>query len=310
MKKLHIAYLLASLIATLCVADSWIENGASPSGLTVDNRITLTMTNDPANVTVTNALSLSVTNEPVNIVITNEISIVVTNSGGGGGAGDNLGNHIATDTLQMASHDIIDASSLSIGTESAKIAFGSFYPHPDVGYVATFQSVYNDATVGFKPWGAGDGAVLAYNATYNSWLPKMIMPFEQITLVSGATFKQDNNLTILNAAPATNLGIPGIEIRGGTDAGGDGGWIRLKPGVAIPAADAGFVELANEAGQGIIRVESTGQVKSFNQSSLSFDTAVSQDFDILIPSIDPPGYETKTMHFVNGLFVGLSTPNP
>ena len=91
-------------------------------------------------------------------------------SAGGGGSGDNLGNHTATNTLDMGTNVV----NLTAPSGMMPWQLGAFLESPGGIYpMPQFSGYYSGSpyTVGLLPWGATDGDVLAYDQAANAWKP-------------------------------------------------------------------------------------------------------------------------------------------
>lgn len=76
----------------------------------ITNTTLVVVTNAP-HITVSNATLVAVTNAPV-IIVSNVV--IVTGGGSGGGEPDNLGNHTATQNLDMATHDLTNVWNIDV----------------------------------------------------------------------------------------------------------------------------------------------------------------------------------------------------
>ena len=153
MKKL--IHLLIAILPVAAFSDTWVESGrpAVAAGPIVN---------------VSNGISVAVTNPPA------QISLTVTNiQVGGGGAADNLGDHTATADLNMATFGITNAGPVGItgGGMSGGYALRAVYGGPSAWDMVQFVGGSPSDAVGFWPWNANDGDVLAYSTLYDAWVP-------------------------------------------------------------------------------------------------------------------------------------------
>ena len=90
----------------------------------------------------------------------------------GAGSGDDLGNHTATQPLNLQANGITNASDvfLAEGLDSGW-TLGAQYGGPAAYYQAEFAGGSPADVVGFYPWNPSDGDVLTYSAANDTWQP-------------------------------------------------------------------------------------------------------------------------------------------
>lgn len=143
-------------------------------------------------------------------IVFNDGSVQITSASGGGGAGDNLGNHTATQNLDMNRNAIINVGSMtSYGTISSTSGFigdGSGLRNLSTSTLANLTDVSNStsdkATISFVNTSTSDKAAISFVNTSSG--------NKAIALdVANSTFgiqKQLENIVSTNIAPNTIVG--------------------------------------------------------------------------------------------------------
>ena len=166
-------------------------------------------------------------------------------SAGGGGSGDNLGNHTATNFLDMLTNAVV------LRAEGGMYPWhlGAMLNPSDTSYaVPQFHGYLSGLpyTVGLVPWGATDGAVLAYDQAANVWKPSAAGGGGNTLIGDDASDPNNGEDVFIRAGsvrdPFTLMGQPGTTfIQGATNGvtSKHGGIVIATVGSTTPDAMSG-----------------------------------------------------------------------
>jgi len=118
-------------------------------------------------------------------------------SGGGGGGGDNFGSHVATKTIDMSGHNVVDVGSITFNSASSNVAISSAPPSQYGGvYVSTNVWIAGPSNViaGYAVKDVGDTSPTLTSADFGKTI--IITPTTARTITLPATTADDIGATI------------------------------------------------------------------------------------------------------------------